>query len=375
MSLDQSIRHLNHRRIDFSRAFVLKLTTWLVRGFSRFYPSEAKRSILVLRMDGKLGDSICSTGFLRELKRAFPERKLVVVAGTSTVDLYKALPFVDEVYIGQKGLFKTLSVYFELKKINFDFIINTSHILNPRTVFLVACLQAFKKIGFGGAKDGIFSEQLTINFKTEHVTDRYRAALRAVGVMNAEKLSLDYEITRDVTDAAVVAEHLAKWRGADFKLVLLNSFAGGRLRNLSEQTSRNIAELLLKDPRVVVISAANRGDHDILSRWLRNEKTGRWVHFPQLSTLNQNVALADACDLILTPDTAWVHIASALHKKLVAIYRQDVDPVENNSVIWAPYGANARVIYAVSAAGSTEDINNLKPELVAEAILNLLFKN
>lgn len=375
MTLDQKIRHLNHRRIDLSRALILKLTAALVSGFSRFYPSQDRRSILILRLDNKLGDSISSTGFLRELKKAFPAQKLVVVAGASTFDLYSRLSFVDSVLVGKKGFFKNLFLYFKLRKNSFDFIVNTSHILNPRTLFLTAFLKAYKKISFSNTPDKIFSDHLQIDFKNQHVTARYRQALHVMGVPHVNQLNLAYEITKHENSADEATGFVRNWKEAGFKLVLLNSFAGGRLRNLSEVTTKAIVKLLLQNPKVIVISVANRGDHDILSRWLQNESTERWVHFPQLSSLNQNLALAEACDLILTPDTSWVHIASALQKKLVAIYRQDRDPAENNSVIWAPYGTIYRLIYSKSAADSVDDINDIEPQAVVSEVLDLLFKN
>lgn len=92
MTLNQKIRALNHKRIDAMRGFKLRLANLLFSPFSRSVGRQFG-SILVLRMDGKLGDSVTATGFLRELKKKHNNCKLIIVASQSTETVYNKLNF------------------------------------------------------------------------------------------------------------------------------------------------------------------------------------------------------------------------------------------------------------------------------------------
>jgi ADP-heptose:LPS heptosyltransferase len=369
MNLDQRIRHLNHRRIDYFRALKLRLSILLFAPFAKFADQNAKK-ILVLRMDDKVGDSITATGFLRELKLAYPENALVVVAGSGSADIYRSLGFIDEVVVAKKGIIASYKLYKKLKN-DYLYLINTSHILNPRVIFLTCLLPAFKKIGFGNSATQIFTDTVMIDFKRDHVTDRYRKALALTG---ANAHNLNYQLKLNPGDVTAAAKAILELRKSNKTIILLNSFAGGRLRNFSRETTEKIVSKLTENPDRVVISVANRGDHNILDNWIA-KNSERWLHFRELHTLNQNLALASLCDLIVTPDTAWVHIASALKKKVVAVYRTDEGSLERNSAIWAPYKTYCRVIFAPLNEAGIADINTVDIEKVAERCEELLALN
>lgn len=175
-NLDQRIRHWNHRRIDKMRAWKLRLAMVLFGGFSKFTGNQAHK-ILILRLDGKVGDSVTSTGFLRSIKQNYPNHHLIVATNQAANAVYSSLDFVDQVLISKKGLIPTLRLFSQLRNSEYHFIVNTSHILTPQVIFLCSFLRAFKKIGFGKQK-GVFSDHVEIDFQRDHVTDRYRNEIR-----------------------------------------------------------------------------------------------------------------------------------------------------------------------------------------------------
>ena len=367
--MDQKIRDWNHRRIDLFRKWKLSLSNTCFAPFSTIIPANEHGAILVLRIDDKIGDSITATGFLRELKKNFPNKSLIVVAGKSTAPLYNELDFIDEVYIGKKGIFSTLALLLKLKKRSLSYAINTSHILNPRVIFLMSFLKAEKKISFSNTNIKLFTEHVDVDFKTEHVTERYRKTLHMLGV---ETPNLDYEIKLNEKDVFEANEYIKELRAHTKYIVGLNSFAGGRLRNFSKKTTLALAGKLLENKDITVLSLANAGDHAILDLWIGEIIHERWYQNEDLHTLGLNMALANGCDLIITPDTAWVHIASALKKKLIAVFRADDNPSEVNSKIWAPYKTEFKVIFAKTEENLPADINNIDVNEVAQEAFNML---
>lgn len=371
-SLDQKLRKLNHKRIDAFRSFKLLIVKVVFGPFSSFSEKNENHDVLVLRMDDKLGDGITATGFLREIKKKHCQGKLIVVAGKATAELYRTSGYVDEVYVSAKGVFKTLGLFFKLKPKNYQYIINTSHILNPRVIFLVCLLKAFKKISFGNTEYKLFSDHIEIDFSKEHITTRYRKVLE---IMNIQQPVLDYEVFIPDHDKENAVSYCKELKKNNFKIVALNSFSGARLRNFSEQTTKEIVKKLTTISNVVVLSIANEGDHRILSNWIGGSTAGKkWVHNRDFHSITQNLALINCVDLVITPDTAWVHIASALKKKLIAVYREDTNPSEVNSIIWAPYGTDFKLIFAKNNSASPDDINNVNTEDIYRAVEAMLGK-
>lgn len=371
MTLNQKIRVLNHKRIDALRALKLHLSDLLFSPFSRSV-SRQFGSILVLRMDGKLGDSVTATGFLRELKKKHNNCKLIVVASKETAAVYNKLNYVDQTLVTQKGVFSTLALYWSLKKENYKFIINTSHILNPRVIFLTSFLPAEKKISIENKDYKAFTDHISVDFKNEHITDRYKKILRLVGC-EATDLSYQVLIPEDVLVQA--KKYIVNKIGSAKKIVAINSFAGAKLRNFSQKTTSAIVRRLLNDPDIVVISLANSGDMKIINQWIDQTFMGRWIASSAPHSLEMNMALMKLADIVITPDTAWVHIASAMNKKLIAVYREDTNRDEVNSVIWAPYNKDHQIIFAPSTANNPDDINNVDIDRVVKETLNQLNRN
>ncbi len=373
MSSNSYFRQLNHRRIDAGRAFKLNLVQWLFERFSKLATRSESAGILVLRLDDKLGDSVTATGFLKALKQENPTSKLSVVCGPSTASLYRNLQFIDEVFISKKGLLATFQLKRKLQKQPYKFIINTSHILNPRVVFLVSTLPAYRKVGFENFQSSIFSDHVKLDFQKDHVTDRYLKILKTLNTATTVS-SIDYVFTPSSVALFKANELMLKLRTRTPYIVALNSFAGGNLRNLREHATLQIIEKLLKDSEICVLSLASAGDQRVLRNWHNRFGSDRWVISSELSSLEENIALMSLSDVIVTPDTAWVHLASALKANLVAIYREDLPTFEEqNAVIWAPYKTKfTKVIVPLSAGSKEADIATVNTDEVVAATLKML---
>lgn len=373
MSLSKKIRHINHKRIDYMRAFKLNLLNRLLSPFTIY--TETGNSILVLRMDDKLGDSVTATGFLFEIKKNFKEKKLIVISGKSTAQVYQSLDFIDEVYVSKKGFFTNFSLWLKLKNTKFQYLINTSHILNPRVLFLVTFFSAEKKISFANHLFKSFSDFVDIDFKRDHITDRYKKALQLLGVVG--NVNLEYRVKLNQEIVAEVDEYISSLRKKTKFIVALNSFAGARLRNFNFKTTRLIVEKILVKANIVVLSVASTSDHKILDEWFNDSSIDhlkdRWVRNISLSSFDHNLAIISRSDLVITPDTAWVHLASALKKKLVAIFREDLNTSsEANAKIWAPFQTEAEIVVAKFNSLNKDDINNVKADEVASAAFKML---
>ena len=114
MGIDKKIRALNHRRIDLMRTIKLWLSVQIFSVLNRYQKAGFSKNILILRMDDKLGDSVTSTGLLRELKKTDAHATITVVCSPASADIFKNLHFIREVYVFRKGILNLLKLYIEL---------------------------------------------------------------------------------------------------------------------------------------------------------------------------------------------------------------------------------------------------------------------
>ena len=378
MSFTSKIRGLNRKRINLTRNFLLKTVIFLFDTHKNKLKTVADDApILVLRSDGKIGDTIISTGFFRELKKNAPHSKIYVVGNEQVKSIFSHLPYVDEIIVYKKGFLNTLKVFFKLRRYQFKFILNSTDEIKPHAAFLQGQLQAGEKFVF--LIDKLRSTTKVIRHEAGqlHFSNLYESTLKEL--IPNKTFNISYEINIE-EEALIRVKTILQERGlANKKLVTFNAFAGTRLRSFSFDTSLRILNYLLKDPELYVVTLAPPHEVKNLQKWrsqaislLSQEELNRWVILNELKSLDESFALIKSSDLLITPDTSLVHAACAFGIKLVCVYRQRQD--YKNSIAWGPRWnkAEVRVIHAVSDDHKFWDVNLLKFEEVEAAIREVL---
>lgn len=346
------IRRANHKRIDYGKALSLSLFKF---AFDR--PPQIRQTpsqdILILRLDGKLGDSIVTTGFLNSIHKSFFNSQITVVCGYEAKGLYENLDFVT-VIPTKKGLLETLRLWNRLKGIEYKTIINTSHILNSRTLFLASRLKGEQKIGLKSQDYKTFCTSIEFDSYNDHVTHRFEKICKAI---NCSVIDLRYFIPISQSANKQIEDFIRRRQLGDF--IVLNSFAGARYRCLSKEKTFEIVRLLLDlFPNISVLSIGNEGDLKILKQWVHEFSDSRWIIKEDAFSLLENACLIKFSTAVITPDTSIVHLACAFDKPLLSIYRPD-SGLEKNSKIWAPLGTLHLIVYSNEPApGHEADISD-----------------
>lgn len=375
MTLDQKIRAWNHRRIILFRRWRLQILKFLID--QKLNPLQTalrpekgrdqRLRIIILRTDGKLGDSITSTYLLKGLKQQFPNCHLTIVSQPEYKNLFWGL--ADD-YIPLRLNFLAALKFISKNSETYDFLINSSHILNPSSILLSRFIPASKKIAFLNDDWKLFSDHVRFDVNNDHITERYNQLLKQLlkqfSANQIPQLFYSYEIDHD--SKMQVVELLSKRRDQHpyKQLIIVNSFAGARLRNFNLVTTKSIVtELSAQFPMSLIVSIGHVGDLKVLDRWHSELQNPQWTFF-NYGSLEFNAALVSVADLVISPDTSIVHMASALKKKLVAVYRDD-NSLEKNQKIWAPFGTEFVVVVAPENSSHYEngDINSVNiPEII-----------
>lgn len=364
--MKDSIRKLNRQRIQKSKELLLKVFRGLFDTPSKGQLREQNsKSILIFRLDGKVGDTIAASCLIDPLTENGHQVTLLVNPQISF------LKYSDNVrvLVLKKGVLNTL--FFCLKYRNhYDVGVNTSHIMSPRVLFLLRFLNLGFRIGFGNSNYRIFDRNANFDINSDHVSLRYKKVLE---ILKCPHKELKYSLPipqKEHNEALAFIKNLQK---SHEKIVIINSFAGARLRSLSEDTTVEIIKGILKNNhQTCFISIGNHNDLPLAQKYLANhpELQSHWFISPR-SDFYFNLALVQHSDLVISPDTAIVHACSALNKKLVAIYREDVS-AEKNAQIWAPLHKEAKIIYSKSGGKYEQDINDVDTASVVDYALHSL---
>jgi len=314
------------------------------------------KSVLIIRI-GKIGDIIISSFVFRSLKESNSEIKIELITLKKNKDVLRCNPYLDKVYFINKNIFSLITL-FPLCFKKYDLIIDLND--NPSTTssILLSLLNAQNKIGFNFEKQ---SKYLThaIDYPDKnktHLIERYAHLLSSSGLeLNPEiikpELFVDSQIDKGISEkfSEIKSKH---------KIVAINISAGAEIRkypvekwieltnslkskfsNLNEPTDRTEAELIIQA---------------IDKNYLVTVEGSSFQHFA--SKIKNS-------DLLITPDTSAVHIASAFQVPVIALYPN----VDWNFVSFAPYRTKFR-----SIKSSTEEIKNISIEKIESEFENLI---
>lgn len=316
-------------------------------------------SILFLRYDGKIGDMVISTILFRELKIKYPKIKIgVVVREGGTLEIAKEDNNIDKIHIFHKG--KEGEEGKEISKYKYDILVDFSEFLRVNQMKYIKKCNAKINIGLNKENWNLFDISYSLN-KNKHITDLYSRILKIFGIDNPN-LKSTFSVSEKFLNKIDVKENI----------VLLNPYAASKHRSINRENilkiSKNILSMNTKCKLIILAHGENR--NEILE--ILKELDERAI-CPK-TNLMEAAAWVEKSKLVISPDTAIVHIAAALGKPLIAIYREDKN--DQNYNLWAPNSKNAQILIAKNLAkkGEESNINTFNLNELLEKIKEQLIK-
>lgn len=354
------------------------------------------RRIAIFRYDA-LGDYVITTGLIRWLRSALPQARIDVIASHRNTMLASADPFVDRSYILHDRHTLLHRSFFDLLRTigprDYDmvFALPTNRMTRCALLARILAPKAEKISLLHRPRKGIYGEvfhrQLDRPSALEHWSETFlRMATETIvpaAVPFAREcrpyLVLDEAGWRGA-EAFMRAQGLRfeglgpdvipgrGWRGSDpvpfqgdpYCVVNISAHCSERQWS-PEQCAAACRELIRLRPGLrLYITGAPADTADVRSVV---QKVG-YRHCRELSMrLAQFIAFVAGASLVISPDTATVHIAAAAGRPVVGLYAEEIKAAE-----WYPY--TERFILLVSP--SEESIDFIEPEAVADAACRLL---
>ena len=291
--------------------------------YSDNFKPETFKKILIVR-PAKIGDTICMIPLIRELKKAIPSARIDIYASTYNNFMFKHVSQVDQVYTEYRtrNTLKTIIDVFRMRSNKYDLIIDTMDIRFSKTIKLtfINATWLIASTGFL-SRYGLYNSDLELYYKVNpwsenHTTDRLLEFLPLLGIS-------DYDNTMEfpVGETSINFARSFLKPHAKYKYIGLNADATSHARSLTDSDIIDICRGLKKDKanvKILLFCTRDRQNH--MAQLVNNASLIDVLIEQGSKSIFDAAALASFMHVIISPDTSFVHIASAFNIPTVGIF-------------------------------------------------------
>lgn len=286
------------------------------------------KSILLVKFWG-LGNVVLLLPVVRLLRERFPTAKITFVTLSRNRELLEACPHLDgRIYVNDRNVFTLLSslatAVFRARRVKPDLTVDFEQF--ARTSAVLAVLARSRQIvGLATPGQGraiLYHKRVRYDDR-QHMGQTYLDLARAAGV--EERLYRPEPIALPDTARAEATAFLAgKWSGpADGPLVLVHPGSGDNFqgRRWPAESFARLADRLVREEGATVVVSGGRAEAPLVAEVIgKMEERRRAVDVAGKLSVLGLAALIERCALIVTNDTAPVHLGSSLGVPVFAFY-------------------------------------------------------
>ena len=326
------------------------------------------RNILFFRYD-RIGDMVITTPVFRELKREYPEINISVLASKVNQIVLDNNPYVDKVYINYKNnLFRDLPTLLKLRNKKYDVCVEFDHSVIPHSIARLRIIKPKKIIsvvkegryGVKGSELGLY-DYFTEKSKDAHFRDIWLNTLSPFGVIPKSK---QYDLFCTDQQKKKAIDFLLQFQN---KIIIgINLEGAVKDKRITPDKLKIICTGLYqanKDVQIVLLSSPKTYEDTI--RLSKNMGLSYVFSSYKTESILDVAALIQNLQLIITPDTSIVHIASAFNVPIVSIHENNNDSYR----LFAPKSQYSKTVFSQSVKGidgySVNELIRYSDELIS----------
>ena len=291
---------------------------------------------------GRIGDLVLVTSAIKQIKQKYPNSKIYFIAGSANCFILENNPDIEQILIFDKNPLKLISFLIKLKSIKFDYYIDPKDHFSTESRIIARIANVKTKIGFNGENNKnkkIFDIGIASNFENQHLhfVERIKNTLEPLGISTVG-MPLPYifidEISQKVADDFLHSNDISKF-------ILINISASNINKMWLPEKWIELINLLKSDNaqnvrKIVILSDALH--FDTVEKICSETNI---ILFPP-SKLMIASALISRADLLISPDTSLIHIASAFDIPVIALTAND----RKNIIKFYPLSSKKEVVLA-----------------------------
>ncbi|MDC0981529.1 glycosyltransferase family 9 protein [Candidatus Pseudothioglobus singularis] len=334
-----------------------KIKAWLLRVIAskketNFDIKDVKK-ILFLRYD-RIGDMVITTPVFRELKLKFPKIKISVLASTTNQNILQGNPYVDEIFINSKNnLFKNLIILIKLRKKQFDVCVEFDHSVVPHAIIRLKIINPKKIISvYKEGRYGVKGSDLelydfyTKKFENEHFKDIWLNTISPFGVMPKSK---KYDLFCNDSQLKKAKNFISIYQKKILIGINLEGAVPGK-KITSEKLEIICKEIYKLNNQVHFILLSSPNKYNQILNLSKQLSLSYVTSGYKTEAILDAAALIKKLDLVITPDTSIVHLASAFNIPIISIHENNIDSYQ----LFAPTSEINRTVFAESEKGIYE---------------------
>jgi heptosyltransferase II len=303
--------------------------------------NEAPKKILVFHT-AFIGDVILALPLAQRLRASFPEAHIAFVVIPTAANVLENHPAVNEVIIYDKrrrdrGITGILKLARRLRFSAFDIAIVPHRSLRSAVIGWLSKIP--RRIGFSTSALSRLFTDVVIYEKDIHEIDRNLSLLRPLGITYSGNESPTLYASQNDKDVvnAFLANQAANFPNPNDSLVAIAPGSVWNTKRWPKEHFERLARMLMDDGLSIVLIGAR--DDLALCSDIRNALGGKAVNAAGMLTLLQSAELIQRCVVLVSNDSAPMHLATGVRTPVVAIFGATAPQFG-----FAPRGANDFVV-------------------------------
>ena len=349
----------------------IRIKAYLLRLFTtkkeRNFDIKDVKKVLFFRYD-RIGDMVITTPVFRELKLFLPEIKISVLASKVNHSILSNNPYIDNIYVNNKHSFLSdLKTLFDLRKKKFDACIEFDHSVIPHAIIRLKIINPKVVISVSKkGRYGVEGKDLKLyDFYTEkkdnlHFRDIW---LETLSPFSINPKSNHYDLFYTASQNEVAQNFVNKFHGKFLIGVNLEGAVKGKKIEYEdlEEISRRLYKIH-NNIKIIILSTPN--NYQNVKKIIKKMGLDYVLMSFKTDTILAAAALITKFDLIITPDTSIVHIASTFDKPIVTIHENNKESYE----LFAPTSRLNRTVFS----NSKNSLNGFSLNLLTHFCLELI---
>jgi ADP-heptose:LPS heptosyltransferase len=292
--------------------------------------------ILLIRLE-RIGDVLISVPVLRALRARYPLGQIDLLVSRTNYAVRDAVaPFVNQVWCYQKNLRSALGLLRSIRRARYDVVVDLVDHPSANAQLVIRWSGARAAVGLLHPRSGLYTHAAPVlDRHAVHPVERLAQLLLPFGIDPAAE-SLDLAYPLDQADVDRARETL----GPKTRPLRLGVNLSGRMveRYWGQANYIGLVRHVANGDRrfEVSVCGALRDAAEILA--VAQAAGARAV--PPKPSLREFAAILHEFDLLVTPDTAAVHLAAAFKLPTVALYEP-----EPGLALWLPYKTPHRAVF------------------------------
>jgi len=321
--------------------------------------------ILIFSHDNKIGDAILLTSLVSPIKNAFPETKIIVMAGRNNSVIWKNHPLIDKTYtLHSRNILTRIffSLLIRFRHPTYGIVTSGEH--QGKSFSLVRKISGVKNLIWVGTEPAEFNKLegdciFLGDWNSKHYLER---CWKAIKQLTGSKEKSFPEIYLPIASEAFAKRYWEINNISGLKKIILNTSGSTLDHQWSMTKIKEICfEILseINDVEIHIISK-NNAHYKQLKENLGSEKLIKIIEFRE-NILDIASLIKDA-NLLISPNTFAIHFGSAFNIPTLAIYIS-----EHTTISWG--SLSSRHINIV-CENSIENVENTALVQNTKTLLN-----